>query len=106
MTVNGAARGLAATRIESVTSGTTEVLAPPLDRATPFTPIPPTTPRNARVDWIIGPFEIAPTDNVAVGYSGTNYSDWESGTNLHRHAGQDHMEAPPITSSRRWQVWQ
>lgn len=80
VTINGAARGLAATRIESVTSGETEVLASPRDPATPFTPIPPTTRTNARTDWIIGPFEIAPTDNVAVGFSGTNYSDWELGT--------------------------
>jgi hypothetical protein len=36
---------------------------------------PPTQPLNMTADWMVGPFEIAPDDNVVVIYTGTNTSD-------------------------------
>jgi hypothetical protein len=79
VSINGAPRTTAGVRIESVVSGEQVVLAPPLDRSTVNTPIPPTTPAGARADWILGPCEIKAGDNVEIGFSGTNVSDWELG---------------------------
>ncbi len=88
--VNTVLRGQGVIVLQDVTSGTLQQLVPPPSSTYTFTPQEPNpdSAQNIDVDWIIGPFEIAPGDGVTILYSATNISDQYAGLNT---ADQDKL---------------
>jgi len=75
--VNTVLRGQGTILLEDVASGALLPLVPPPSPTYTFTPLAPNpgSAQNIDVDWIIGPFELAPGDGVTILYTGTNVSD-------------------------------